>query len=43
MLYCYRYDRRCQQRSQEFFSFFRRYFDIVTAVEITWRRLFDHA
>lgn len=35
--YSHRYDGRCQWRSQESFTFFRRYFDTVTAAEITWQ------
>ncbi|XP_028085966.1 uncharacterized protein LOC114286936 [Camellia sinensis] len=35
--YSHRYDGRCQRRPQESFSFFRRFFDTVTATKVTWQ------
>ncbi|GMP24169.1 hypothetical protein CsSME_00001532 [Camellia sinensis var. sinensis] len=35
--YSHRYDGRCLRRTRKTFSFFRRYFDTVTAAEITWQ------
>lgn len=35
--FSHRFDVRCVQRPREPFIFYRRYFDTVTAVEITWK------
>ncbi|XP_028084526.1 protein MAIN-LIKE 2-like [Camellia sinensis] len=37
VLFSHRFDVRCERRPQESFLFFRRYFDTVTAAEITWQ------
>ncbi|GMQ10972.1 hypothetical protein CsSME_00053766 [Camellia sinensis var. sinensis] len=39
MPHSHRYDNRCLRRTRETFSFFRRYFDTLTALEITWQPL----
>lgn len=35
--FSHRFDVRCEQRPRESFVFFRRYFDTITAAEITWQ------